>query len=329
VAEAAPDSAPRLAGGQGLALTGLALALLSAVSVFVGVNQVTLAGLLSDPQALQVVAVSRIPRTLAVLLTGAAMAVAGVIMQLLVRNRFVEPGTTGTNEAAMLGLLAVTLLAPSMSLFGKMLAASGAALAGTALFIWLARRIPPQQPLLIPLAGLIYGGILAAAATFVAFQSDLLQYLGVWMSGEFSGVLAGRYELLWLAGGLALLAYFAADQFTIAGLGRGVSLNLGLAYGQVLAFGIVTVSLVSALVIVTVGMLPFIGLVVPNLVSRLMGDNLRRSLPVVAGLGAGLLLVCDILGRLLRYPYEIPAGTVFGIFGAVLFLYMLLGRRHG
>ncbi|WP_323779557.1 ABC transporter permease [Leisingera sp.] len=308
----------------------LLLCLLGGISLFVGASPLHPGALLSDPQALQLLAVSRIPRTVAVLLTGAAMAVAGVIMQLLVRNKFVEPGTTGTNEAAMLGLLAVTLLTPAMPLFGKMLAASASALAGTVLFILLSRRIPPEQPLLIPLAGLVYGGVLMACASFIAIQTDLLQYLGIWMSGEFSGILAGRYELLWLAGGLALLSYFAADQFTIAGLGRAVSLNLGLRYGQVLGFGIVTVSLVSALVIVTVGMLPFVGLVVPNLVSRIMGDNLRASLPAVAATGAGLLLLCDILGRLLRYPYEIPAGTVFGLFGAAVFLYMLLGRRaHG
>ncbi|WP_082015898.1 iron chelate uptake ABC transporter family permease subunit [Leisingera sp. ANG-M7] len=321
---AAPNTpAPR----RWLLLAAGLLVPLAAVSLLVGAGPLPLGTLLSDPQALQVLAVSRIPRTAAVLLTGAAMAVAGVIMQLLVRNKFVEPGTTGTGEAAMLGLLAVTLLAPGAPILVKMLAAAGAALAGTGVFMLLARRIPPHQVLLIPLSGLVYGGLLMAVATFIAIEGGLLQYLGVWMSGEFSGILAGRYELLWLAGGLALLAYFAADQFTIAGLGRDVSLNLGLRYGQVLGFGIVTVSLVSSLVIVTVGMLPFIGLVVPNLVSRLMGDNLRESLPVVAAAGAGLLLVCDILGRVLRYPYEIPAGTVFGIFGAAVFLYLLLGRR--
>ncbi|MFS4583640.1 ABC transporter permease [Phaeobacter sp. C3_T13_0] len=303
--------------------------MLALASLFVGAGPLSVTALVHDPQALQVLIISRIPRTVAVLLTGAGLAVAGVIMQLLVRNKFVEPGTTGTNEAAMLGLLAVTLLAPGASILAKMLGAAAAALVGTGIFMLLARRIPPQRVLLIPLAGLVYGGLLMAAATFVAIEAGLLQYLGVWMSGEFSGILAGRYELLWLAGGLALLSYFAADQFTIAGLGRDVSLNLGLRYGQVLGFGIVTVSLVSSLVIVTVGMLPFVGLVVPNLVSRLMGDNLRESLPVVAAVGGGLLLLCDILGRLLRYPYEIPAGTVFGIFGALVFLYFLLGRRAG
>lgn len=305
-------------------LTVLMLGALAVSSLFIGVGEMSLASVFENSQVL---VVSRLPRTIAALLTGASIAVAGVILQLLVRNRFVEPATTGTSEAAILGLLAVTIWAPAWPILGKMVVAATAALCGTLGFLALTRRLPPEQPLLIPLVGLIYGGILGAGATFIAFQADLIQYLGVWMSGEFSGVLAGRYELLWLAGGVTLLAYLAADQFTVAGLGRTASLTLGLRYGQVLALGLVTVALVSALVVVTVGVLPFIGLVVPNIVSRLMGDNLRESLPVVAGLGAGLVLLCDMIGRVVRYPYEVPAGTVFGILGAFVFLRMLLGRR--
>lgn len=304
-------------------VTFCALLILSGVSIFIGVGSLSW----DSPNAIQLLLISRLPRTAAVLLTGASIAVVGVIMQLLVRNRFVEPSTTGTTEAAMLGLLAVAILAPGWPIIAKMLVASLASLLGIAGFFFLTRRLPPQQPLLIPLVGLIYGGILGAAATFVAFQADMIQFLGIWMTGEFSGVLAGRYELLWLAGGLAAIAYFTADQFTVAGLGRSASLSLGLPYGQVLALGIVTVAVVSALVVVTVGMLPFIGLVVPNIVSRLMGDNLRESLPVVAGMGAGLVLLSDIIGRVARYPYEIPAGTVFGVIGACIFLWLLLGRR--
>jgi len=306
--------------------TFLTLLILSGVSIFIGVGSLSW----DNPDALQLLLISRLPRTAAVLLTGSSIAVVGVIMQLLVRNKFVEPSTTGTSEAAMLGLLATAIFAPGWSIMAKMVVASFTSLLGILGFFLLIRRLPPSQPLLIPLVGLIYGGILGAAATFVAFQADMIQFLGIWMSSEFSGVIAGRYELLWIAGGLAVLAYFAADQFTVAGLGRRTSLSLGLAYHQVLALGIVTVAVVSALVIVTVGMLPFIGLVVPNIVSRLMGDNLRESLPVVAGMGAGLVLLSDIIGRVARYPYEIPAGTVFGVIGAVIFLWLLLGRKaHG
>lgn len=307
-------------------LTLLALGLLALISVANGAAELDLRDLAGDPEALRLMVVSRLPRTFAALLTGAAMAVAGVIMQLLVRNRFVEPGTTGTTEAAMLGLLAITLLAPATPLLVKMGVSACAALAGMGGFLLLIRRLPPTQPLLVPLVGLIYSGIIGAGTTFIAYQSDLMQYLAVWMSGEFSGILAGRYELLWLAGAMTLVAYLAADQFTIAGLGRDAAVSLGLKHGHVMALGLVTVSMVTALVVVTVGLVPFVGLVVPNIVARIMGDNLRAALPVVAGMGAGLVLACDILGRVLRHPYEIPAGTIFGVLGAAIFLWMLLVR---
>ena len=79
---------------------------------------------------------------------------------------------------------------------------------------------------------------------------------------------------------------------------------------------------------ITLGaLIPFLGLVVPNIVSLIMGDNLRRTLPVVAVSGAGLVLACDIVGRLLIAPYEIPVGTVMGVIGSLVFLHLLLSRR--
>jgi iron complex transport system permease protein len=258
------------------------------------------------------------------MLTGAALAVAGVVMQQLVRNRFVEPGTTGTGEAAALGLLAVTLLAPGAALWVKMLAASAGGLAGTAVFLWMIRRLPPQEVLMVPLAGLVWSGVLGAMVLHIGWQTDLLQLVGIWLlTGEFSGVIAGRYELLWIAGGAAALALFAADRFAILGLGEGVARGLGLNPAAVMRLGLVVVALVTALVMATVGMVPFVGLVVPNIVSRLMGDNLRASLPVTALGGAALLLACDILGRLVIFPYEIPVGSILGVIGAGLFLWLL------
>lgn len=275
--------------------------------------------------------ISRLPRTVAVMLTGAALAVAGVVMQQLVRNRFVEPGTTGTGEATALGLIAVMLLAPDAPLWIKMLAASAAGLAGTAVFLAMIRRLPPQEVLMVPLAGLVWSGVLGAMVLHIGWQTDLLQMVGIWlMTGEFSGVIAGRYELLWIAGAAAALALFAADRFAILGLGDGMARGLGLNPGTVMRLGLVVVSLVTALVMATVGMVPFVGLVVPNIVSRLMGDNLRASLPVTALGGAALLLVCDILGRVLIFPYEVPVGSVLGVIGAGLFLWLLWrAPRHG
>ena len=308
----------------------LFLALLLLLIPLVAVSLLTGVASLSDDAAL-ILMVSRLPRTLAVMLTGSALAVAGVVMQQLVRNRFVEPGTTGTGEAAAIGLLTITLLTPEADLWVKMLAASAAGIAGTGIFLLMVRRLPPQEVLMVPLAGLIWSGVLFAVVTHIGWMTDLRQLVGIWlMSGEFSGVIAGRYELLWVAGFAAMLALFAADRFAILGLGDSVARGLGLKPAGVMRLGLVVVSVVTSLVMATVGLVPFIGLVVPNIVSRIMGDNLRASLPVTALGGAVLLLLCDIIGRVVIYPYEIPAGSILGVGGAALFLWLLWrSPRHG
>jgi iron complex transport system permease protein len=181
--------------------------------------------------------------------------------------------------------------------------------------------------LLVPLVGIMLGGIISSITTFFAYRFELLQSLSNWQSGDFSTVLSGRYELLWIAAALTLVAWLAADRFTVAGMGEDFTTNLGLNHRNVMTLGLVIISLISATVVVTVGAIPFLGLIVPNLVSMMMGDNLRRSVPWIAVFGAGFVLACDIVGRLVRYPYEIPVGVVVGIVGAVLFLYLLLRRE--
>ncbi len=304
---------------------------LASISLLIGVGDLSLQALFSPQEgqyATQVLLISRIPRTLALILAGTAMAVAGTIMQMLTRNRFVEPSTAGTVESASLGLLIVTLFAPEAPVIVKMLVAGGFALAGTALFLRILKLVPLRSVLTVPLVGIMLGGVIGAITTFFAYRFDLLQSLNAWTTGDFSGVLRGRYELLWIAFALTLLAYLAADRLTLAGMGRDFATNLGLRYRSVVSFGLIIVAMVTATIVVTVGMLPFLGLIVPNVVSLMMGDNMRRSLPWVALLGAGLVLACDIIGRVAYYPYEIPIGTIMGIIGSGLFLFLLLKGRE-
>src|SRR5690606_22058048 len=150
-------------------------------------------------------------------------------------NRFVEPSTAGTVESAGLGILTVTLLAPGMPLFGKMAVAAVFALAGTFLFMRLIRAVPHRSTLVVPLVGIMLGGVIWSVTAFIAYRFDLLQTLGAWTLGDFSGVLRGRYELLWVAALLTLIAYLAADRLTVAGLGENFTTNLGLNYDRVLA----------------------------------------------------------------------------------------------
>ena len=327
---------PAHAPHRGRALSSLWLALpigltaaLVAASVAIGAGDFSFAGLLAGTQSAdwQLLVVSRLPRTLALLLAGMSLAVAGLIMQMLVRNRFVEPSTAGTIEAATLGVLVLALLAPDTPVFGKMLVAAAFAMAGTFLFLGLLRRIPLRSPYLVPLVGLILGGVIQAVTTFFAFRHDMLQTLHAWTVGDFSGVLRGRYELLWLGAALAFAAWVAAYRFTVAGMGQQFTTNLGLNYKRLTFYGLLIVSAISAVVVVTAGSIPFLGLIVPNVVSILFGDNMRRSVPWVALLGGLFVLACDIIGRLVVYPYEIPIGTVVGVIGGALFLFLLLRGR--
>ncbi|OOG64202.1 iron ABC transporter permease [Sinorhizobium sp. A49] len=300
--------------------------LLAVVSVLTGVGSLA-SGLEADGRGWLLIVESRVPRTLALMLAGTGLAVAGTIMQMLARNRFVEPSTAGTAESAALGMLMTMIFAPTLPVAGKMAVATLTALAGTALFLKILRQIPLRSTLMVPLVGIMLGGVISAVTTFVAYRYDMMQSMGTWMSGDFSGVLRGRYELLWIAFALTLIAYVTAARFTVIGMGEDIARNVGLDYNKVITLGLCIVSMVTATVVATVGMVPFLGLIVPNVISLVVGDNLRRTLPLIAATGAGLVLACDIVGRMIIAPYEIPVGTVMGVIGSVVFLYLLLSRR--
>ncbi|QLF93400.1 ABC transporter permease [Pseudomonas sp. ABC1] len=315
-----------------LALAGV-LALAS-LSLFIGVGEVSLAALLrggEEAQAALLLSTSRLPRTLSLVLAGAALSIAGLVMQMIARNRFVEPSTAGTVESASFGILVSTLLLPGLPVIGKMLVAAGCALIGTLLFLQVLRRVAWHSILVVPLVGLMLGGVIDSVTVFLAYRYELLQSLAAWNTGDFSSVLQGRYELLWIAFALASAAYLIADRLTVVGLGEAIATSLGVNHRRVVALGLLVVAMITAVTVTTVGMIPFLGLIVPNLVSMAVGDNARRSIPWVAIAGAGFVLLCDMAGRLVRYPYEIPAGTIAGVIGCAVFLFLLLrpGARHG
>ena len=310
-----------------------ALAVLAFISLLVGVSDVSVATIVrlfshnEDDLATQVLVASRVPRTLALLLAGSAMAVAGLLMQMLARNHYVEPSTMGTAESAGMGMLVGVLLWPDMPVFAKMGLAAVFALAGTALFLAVLSRIRLRAALIVPLVGLVLSGVIESATTFIAYRFDLMQTARSWMTADFSAIVQGRYELLWLSLVVTIVAMVAADRFTVAGMGQDFATNLGLNYTRLVAQGVAVVSVVTASVIVTVGIIPFVGLIVPNLVRLVVGDNVRKSVLWVAWAGALMALACDLIGRLVIAPYEVPIGTVMGVIGSAMFLALLLARR--
>ncbi|WP_238810437.1 ABC transporter permease [Bacillus velezensis] len=306
----------------------LLLAVLACTSIFIGVEDLSpldifhlnkeQAGTLFD---------SRLPRLVSIIIAGMSLSICGLIMQQISRNKFVSPTAAGTMDWARLGILISLMLFTSASPLVKMSIAFVFALAGNFLFMKILERIKFNDAIFIPLVGLMLGNIVSSIATFIAYKYDLIQNLSSWLQGDFSLVVKGRYELLYLSIPLVIIAYVYADKFTVAGMGESFSVNLGLKYKRVVNIGLIIVSLIASLVILTVGMLPFLGLIIPNMVSIYKGDNLRSSLPHTALLGAVFVLFCDILGRLIIFPYEISIGLMVGVIGSGIFLYMLLRRK--
>jgi iron complex transport system permease protein len=155
----------------------------------------------------------------------------------------------------------------------------------------------------------------------------LIQNMSAWLQGDFSAVMKGRYELLYISVPIVIIAYLYANRFTVAGMGEDFSKNLGLAYRRIVNIGLILVALITVTVVLTVGVIPFLGLIIPNVISIFKGDHLQKTLPHTALLGAIFLLICDVLGRVLIYPYEISISLMVGIIGSGIFLYLLFRRR--
>lgn len=306
-----------------LFLTLLILLLLSLVSLMIG--HVPLSYLLADGNGTNILLVGRIPRLIAVLITGMSMSVAGLMMQCLTHNKFVAPTTAGTIDGARFGIL-LSMMFGITNVLGRNLFIFATTTATTGLFIFLINRIKIKNSTLIPLVGIVYGGILASITFHLAFEFNIVQGVNTWLMGDFSSILRGNYELLYLSLPLLVIAYLFSDKFLIAGFGQDFSKSLGLNYKTIMTLGLIIVSLISGTVLVTVGLIPFIGVIIPNIVSLILGDNLKKTLPIVALSGAIFLLFCDIISRLIIHPFEIPISVTVSIIGGAIFLILLVRR---
>lgn len=303
---------------------GAAVAVTAALvvaSLFVGVFDIFGEG------GAEMFSITRVPRTIALVLSGAAMAMCGLVMQLMTQNRFVEPTTTGTTEWAGLGLLLTMIIAPDSGLLVKMAGAIIMSFIGTLIFFAFLRQVTLRSSVIVPIVGLMLGAVVGAVSTYIALATDMLQSLGIWFAGSFTSVLKGQYEPLWIVVAIAVAIFIAADRFTVVGLGESVAVNVGINYNRVILLGTGLVALATGVVTVVVGNLPFLGLVVPNIVSMFRGDDLRSNLPWVALMGIAAVTVSDLIGRTIIAPFEIPVSLILGVVGSVVFVALLLRKK--
>lgn len=315
--------------GRKSTLLGFVFVLLifSWISLFTGVRDIHYFELWHDQDKLLVFLNSRIPRTLALVLIGSGSGIAGLIMQQLSQNRFVSPTTSGALDAAKMGVLMALIWIPDVSLMGRLFFSLGFTFLFSMLFILFVSKIQIKNNVFIPLVGIMFGSILNAVSTFFAFKNNIVQNVQEWLLGDFSAILQGQYEAIYFILPAVVVAYFYAEKFTLAGMGHSFAVNLGMSYTSIVNIGLLTVSLVVSVSVITVGVIPFVGLIVPNIVRLFIGDNIRKSLPIIAFSGAIFLLFCDILGRIIVYPYEIPIGVTVGVIGGILFLVLILKKR--
>lgn len=300
----------------------LGVIILGIISLFTGVYDI-----FGQEDGWDMFFITRIPRTVALMLTGAAMAMTGLIMQLMTQNKMVEPTTIGTTEWAGLGLLTVYLLIPSPSLVVRMTGAIIFSFVGTMVFFFFLRSVRLRSSLIVPIIGLMLGAVISALSTFLSLFFNMSQVIEGWFIGSFAPVQAGRYEYLWIIIIVTFFIFLYANRLTLAGLGEDVATALGVNYKRLILLANLLIAVAVGIVASVIGNLPFLGLIVPNIISMVRGDDLRSNLPWVCVMGMGTIMLCDIVSRVIIMPFEVPVSLILGTVGAVVLILILLRQR--
>ena len=270
----------------------------------------------------------RLPRTAAAVLAGAALGVAGALIQSVLNNAMASPNVIGVNAGAGLGALLAASLGP-----GAAALLPGAAFAGAlaaALFIWMLAAVAGLSRTTLILAGVTVSSILTACMnTLKLLFPDAAVGSTAFLLGTLSGVTTAHLQraLPWLAAGFVLAALLAAD-LNVLQLGEDMAAGLGLPVARVRFAALLTAALLAGAAVSFAGLLGFVGLLAPHIARRLVGGDNRRLLPVTALASADLMLLCDVAARVLFAPFELPVGVLLSLVGGPFFLFLLLRRKR-
>ena len=238
----------------------------------------------------------------------------------------ISPSTAATIQSAQLGVLLALLFWPGSTLIERALGAFACALLGTWIFIAFIQKVQVKDLILVPLVGIMFGNIIGGITNFLAFKFDMNQALASLTVGHFSTVVRGHYEIVFLVLPILLLTFYFAQHFNIVGLGSGLAQSLGVNYQLFLFIGLTLAAMLTASIVVVVGTISYIGLIVPNLVTMYQGDNLKNTLLNTALAGALFVLACDLIGRLIIFPYEVPIELIVGSLGSLIFIALIFRR---
>ena len=276
---------------------------------------------------------SRLPRTAACLLSGAALAASGCILQSVLGNQLASPGIIGVNAGA--GLFVTVCCAMGiLSGWAIALSAFGGAMAAVLTVVLLARKTGASRTTVI-LSGVamnsLFGALRDAVTTLVP---EAAMFSGEFRVGGFSAVVSVRL----IPAGILILAALATaltlcNELDVLALGEETARSLGLSVRQIRTFFLLLAALLAGASVSFSGLLGFVGLLVPHIARSVIGSESRRLLPLSVLFGSGFVTACDLVSRLAFAPYEMPVGILMSVIGGPFFLFLLLrnrgGKRHG
>jgi iron complex transport system permease protein len=327
----------RAARTLGLAAAVGVLVLLGLLSIWLGskeipVDDVWRVLLHNDGSADAVIIHSvRMPRTALAVLVGAALGVAGTVMQALTRNPLADPGLLGVSAGAAFAIVfSITVLGVS-SLYGYVWFAFAGALAATAVVYFLGTRgNAGSSPVKLTLAGAAVTALLGSFTSAMVLSDPVaLNRFRFWSAGSLTGIDSGQlWQVLpFLLVGLAL-AFAGGPALNSLALGDDVAVALGRRLGPLRLRGALAITLLTGAAVAVAGPIVFLGLIVPHAVRYVLGPDHRWLLPYSAVLAPSLLLAADILGRILARPGEVRAGVIVAFIGAPVFIYLVRRRRQ-
>lgn len=271
----------------------------------------------------------RIPRVFGGLFAGVGLACAGVILQGVMNNSLASPNTIGVNSGSGFAVMLAMLFFPANSAALPVAAFTGALL--TTLLIFLLAFLSDSSRTTIILAGITVSSFLNAGInTIKLLDTDITINLTSFLMGTLSGLTFQKILLPCVCIFTAfLLALLFARALNLLGLGDDIARSLGLHVPLTRFLLLVLSSVLAGCVVSYAGLLSFVGLIVPHICRRLFGNDARFLLPCSALLGGSFVILCDLLGRVLFSPFELPAGIIMSFIGGPFFLYLLLKKKGG
>ena len=272
----------------------------------------------------------RIPRALAGALVGGFLAVSGAIMQGITRNPIAEPSVIGITQGATF-MVAVALVLqqvnPNIIIGGFSLmvfAFLGGGISGLFVYFISSRSIGKVDPVKLTLAGTALGTLLISLATGVAMYFNLSQQLSFWICGGFIGVKWQGVKLLLIVGVIGIsLAMILSKKITILSLGEEVAIGLGENTNRTRLIALIIVILLTGASVSVAGNIIFVGLIIPQIVKKIVGVDYKYIIPCSFVMGAVLLVYSDVFSRLINPPYETPIGSLTALLGVPVFIYLI------